>query len=66
MSSKVFIDNSIYEFDSNKIYTIFQFCALNKIYLPCFCYHEKLTIAGNCRICLVQVNASLVASRAVF
>jgi NADH dehydrogenase/NADH:ubiquinone oxidoreductase subunit G len=46
-------------------FTIFQLCVINFISLPCFCYHERLTIAGNCRICLVQVNNSLVASCAV-
>jgi len=33
--------------------------------LPCFCYHEKLTIAGNCRICLVEANGALVVSCAM-
>src|SRR5512145_1060677 len=26
------------------------------IYIPHFCYHKKLTIAANCRMCLVQVE----------
>ncbi|HXI67131.1 MAG TPA: 2Fe-2S iron-sulfur cluster-binding protein, partial [Steroidobacteraceae bacterium] len=26
------------------------------IYVPRFCYHEKLTIAANCRMCLVEVE----------
>ena len=26
------------------------------IYVPHFCYHKKLTIAANCRMCLVQVE----------
>ena len=26
------------------------------IYVPHFCYHEKLSIAANCRMCLVQVE----------
>src|SRR5574340_739923 len=26
------------------------------IYIPHFCYHKKLSIAGNCRMCLVQVE----------
>ncbi|MGH8243204.1 MAG: 2Fe-2S iron-sulfur cluster-binding protein, partial [Steroidobacteraceae bacterium] len=26
------------------------------IYIPRFCYHEKLTIAANCRMCLVEVE----------
>lgn len=30
--------------------------------LPCFCYHEKLTISGNCRVCLVEINGNVVTS----
>lgn len=62
---KVWIDDKIYHVTKN--YTIFQFCSLIGINLPCFCYHEKLTIAGNCRICLVEVNtaANLVVSCAM-
>ncbi|GIT26448.1 MAG: hypothetical protein CM1200mP41_24920 [Gammaproteobacteria bacterium] len=26
------------------------------IYIPRFCYHEKLSIAANCRMCLVEVE----------
>ena len=28
----------------------------NDIYIPRFCYHKKLTIAANCRMCLVEVE----------
>ena len=28
----------------------------NDIYIPRFCYHEKLSIAANCRMCLVEVE----------
>lgn len=28
------------------------------IYIPRFCYHKKLSIAANCRMCLVQIGAS--------
>ncbi|MEJ2095024.1 MAG: 2Fe-2S iron-sulfur cluster-binding protein, partial [Gammaproteobacteria bacterium] len=28
----------------------------NKIYIPRFCYHQKLSIAANCRMCLVDVE----------
>ena len=27
--------------------------------IPRFCYHEKLSIAGNCRMCLVEVEKSI-------
>ncbi len=26
------------------------------IYIPRFCYHQKLSVAGNCRMCLVEVE----------
>ena len=28
------------------------------IYIPRFCYHEKLSIAANCRMCLVEVEGA--------
>jgi len=28
----------------------------NEVYVPRFCYHEKLSIAANCRMCLVEVE----------
>lgn len=39
--------------------TIFQACLSKKIYLPRFCYHYSLKIAGNCRMCLVEEKSSL-------
>lgn len=36
--------------------TIMQACAMAGVDIPRFCYHERLGIAGNCRMCLVQVN----------
>lgn len=48
-------------------YTIMQTCSSAGVDVPRFCYHDKLLIAGNCRICLVEVTGSkkLVASCAV-
>lgn len=45
-------------------FTVMQACASAGVDIPRFCYHERLAIAGNCRMCLVQVNegAKLVAS----
>ena len=37
----------------NKL-TVIQACLINKIDVPRFCFHEKLAIAGNCRMCLVE------------
>ena len=43
---------------------IIQACAAAGIDIPRFCYHERLAIAGNCRMCLVQVEKmpKLIAS----
>ncbi len=35
--------------------TILQACEKVNIEIPRFCYHERLSIAGNCRMCLVEV-----------
>ena len=38
--------------------TVFEACKDAGIYVPHFCYHPKLSIAANCRMCLVQVEKS--------
>tara|TARA_Y100000590_G_scaffold49751_1_gene52540 strand:+ start:1388 stop:3448 length:2061 start_codon:yes stop_codon:yes gene_type:complete len=38
--------------------TILQACEKLGIEIPIFCYHEKLSIAGNCRMCLVEVEGN--------
>ena len=47
--------------------TVLQACQEAEVEIPYFCYHERLSIAGNCRMCLVEIgNASdLVASCAM-
>ena len=36
--------------------TVLQACELAGIEIPRFCYHERLSIAGNCRMCLVEIK----------
>ena len=36
--------------------TIIQACEIADVEVPRFCYHERLAIAGNCRMCLVEVE----------
>jgi NADH-quinone oxidoreductase subunit G len=36
--------------------TIIQACEIANVEIPRFCYHERLAIAGNCRMCLVEVE----------
>eukprot|EP00047_Mylnosiga_fluctuans_P003100 m.227498 g.227498 ORF g.227498 m.227498 type:complete len:717 (+) comp11596_c0_seq1:21-2171(+) len=38
--------------------TILQACEEVGVQVPRFCYHERLSIAGNCRMCLVEVEKS--------
>lgn len=38
--------------------TVLQACEQLGIEIPVFCYHPKLSIAGNCRMCLVQLGSS--------
>ncbi len=38
--------------------TVLQACELAGVEIPRFCYHEKLSIAGNCRMCLVEMENS--------
>ena len=47
--------------------TVLQACEKAGAEIPRFCYHEKLSIAGNCRMCLVEIekNPKPVASCAM-
>ena len=50
---KIVIDGNEIEVDGAM--TILQACEVAGIEVPRFCYHERLSIAGNCRMCLVEV-----------
>jgi NADH dehydrogenase (ubiquinone) Fe-S protein 1 len=53
---EVFIDGKAITVDST--YTIYQACTEAGVTIPRFCYHERLAVAGNCRMCLVEVEQS--------
>jgi NADH-quinone oxidoreductase subunit G len=36
--------------------TVLQACQQLGVEVPVFCYHPKLEVAGNCRMCLVQIG----------
>ena len=38
--------------------TVLQACEQIGVEIPRFCYHERLSIAGNCRMCLVEMERS--------
>ena len=50
---KIIIDGTQVEVDGAM--TLIQACEVAGVEVPRFCYHERLTIAGNCRMCLVEV-----------
>ncbi|MCR9107611.1 MAG: NADH-quinone oxidoreductase subunit NuoG [Rhodobacteraceae bacterium] len=50
---KIIIDGNEIEVDGAM--TLIQACEQAGIEVPRFCYHERLSIAGNCRMCLVEV-----------
>lgn len=51
------IDGYIYK-TNKKGLTVLQACLDVGVSVPRFCFHEKLTIAGNCRMCLVEISAN--------
>src|SRR6266436_8936175 len=38
--------------------TVLQACEMAGAEIPRFCYHERLSVAGNCRMCLVEQEKS--------
>jgi len=56
MSIKVYINNTPIEVKQNT--TVLQACEKAGIEIPRFCYHPSLLIAGNCRMCLVEIKGS--------
>jgi len=53
---KLNIDGTELEFENGT--TLLQACEQAGAEIPRFCYHERLSIAGNCRMCLVEVKGT--------
>ena len=53
---KIFVNDKEVEFENGM--TVLQACELAGAEIPRFCYHERLSIAGNCRMCLVELDKS--------
>ena len=53
---KISINGKEIEFEKGM--TVLQACEIAEVEIPRFCYHEKLSIAGNCRMCLVEMEKS--------
>ena len=52
--TKIIVDGK--ELDVPADYTLLQACEEAGAEIPRFCFHERLSIAGNCRMCLVEVK----------
>jgi NADH-quinone oxidoreductase subunit G len=54
MPKKLIIDGGEIEVEDG--ITLIQACEQAGVEIPRFCYHERLSIAGNCRMCLIEVQ----------
>ena len=48
------VDGTPVEFEAGL--NVLQVCELAGVEIPRFCYHDRLSVAGNCRMCLVQLE----------
>ncbi|KAF5841979.1 NADH:ubiquinone oxidoreductase 76 kDa subunit [Dunaliella salina] len=55
-TAEVFVDGQ--PITVPKSFTVIQACDAAGVDIPRFCYHQRLSIAGNCRMCLVEVEKS--------
>ncbi len=51
---KITIDGKEYDVAAGK--TVLQACLDAGVFIPHYCYHPKLSISGNCRMCLVEIE----------
>jgi len=54
--TKIIVDGK--EVDVPAEYTLLQACEAAGAEIPRFCFHERLSIAGNCRMCLVELKGA--------
>ena len=54
---KIKINN--FEFLVKPDISVLEACKYVGIHIPRFCYHETLSVAGNCRMCLVEIEKFL-------
>ena len=52
--TKISVDGTVVDVPAD--YTVLQACEAAGAEIPRFCFHERLSIAGNCRMCLVEVK----------
>lgn len=50
---------NLFETILNSSFSVLEACKYTGFHIPRFCYHELLSIAGNCRMCLVELSNSV-------
>jgi NADH-quinone oxidoreductase chain G len=62
---KFFVDGARYDYgllfgdsDSSSHISVLDFCESEGYIIPHYCYHKNLSIAGNCRMCLIEISKS--------
>ena len=58
MNFQFYINNNLF-YIVNKKKTLFQVCSELNQNIPIYCYHDKLSIVGNCRMCLIENIGSI-------
>lgn len=51
---QIFINGKPYEAERSQ--TVMEVARANGVFIPYFCWHPKLSVAGNCRICAIQIE----------
>lgn len=60
MSSFFFyIDGVKINYKRTHFFTVLQYCDMIGVELPRFCYHDQLSISGNCRMCVIETSVSV-------
>src|SRR5690606_12892855 len=56
LTNKLYINDDLCFYNEGWGFNLYQLCLIYDFPVPRFCYHEKLTIEGNCRVCLVELE----------
>jgi len=53
------LNNLSYQLNNYIVLTVFNFTNELNVIIPHFCYHSLLSIAGNCRVCMVEIIGNI-------
>lgn len=52
----IYVDGTAVSIRTLETFSLLQHCEIAEVDLPRFCYHDQLSIAGNCRMCIVEID----------